>query len=136
MTQLNKQVSDVISDLQFGDLIEVSWMDASEATGPLKGGHFDTSVQSVGYFLGLKGKRTRHVVIAKEVVDDENFHYNVIPVAMIVKITVQRRNALKPRTKRVLKKFAQRVIPKLRKKDGWAYKRFNRSKRKEVTYFA
>ena len=135
---MKQQVLDVISGLCFGDLIEVEWLDASEATGSLKGGHFDTPVQSVGYFLGLKGKRVRHVVIAKEVVDDENFHYNVIPVGMIVNVTVQRKNALKPRTRRVLKKFAQGVIPKLRRKDGWAYarKRFKRIKKKEATYIA
>jgi len=110
-----------VEDLAFGDLIIVNWMDASEGTSPIDKGKWDTPVHSVGYFLGIKGKRIKHIVIAKEIVQNVNFHYNVIPVAMIQSITIERRNALKPRHKRKLKKFAPLVIPRLRGKDGWAY---------------
>jgi len=110
-----------ISGLQFGDLIEIEWLDASEAIGPLQQGKFDTPVQSVGYFLAVKGRKTQHVVIAKEIVDNKSYHYNVIPVGMIQSIRLIHKDALKPQMKRILRKFAAITVPKLRKKDGWVY---------------
>jgi hypothetical protein len=117
------RISETISSLNFGDLIEIHWLDASEATGPLHQGKFDTPVQSVGYFLAVKGRKTRHVVIAKEIVDKKSYHYNVIPIGMVQSIKIIQRNGLKPSVKRVLKKFALATVPKLRKKDGWVYAR-------------
>ena len=56
-----------LGELRVGDLVSVLWSDASEATRPLpaedKG--FDTLITSFGVFLGVKGFRTRHVVVAK-----------------------------------------------------------------------
>jgi hypothetical protein len=124
--------SDVIDSLRFGDLIEVAWLDASESTGRFAGERhsgFDTPVRSVGYFLGLKGKRTKHVVIAKEIIDDAFYHYNVIPVGMIEGITILAKDRLDPETKRVLKKFVAVSIKKLRGKDGWAYAEGQNKKR-------
>ena len=115
------KVSEIVDSLSFGDLIEVEWLDASEATGQLEHDRFDTPVQSVGYFLAVKGRKTRHVVIAKEIVDKKSYHYNVIPVGMIQKVKVIQRDGLKPSVKRVLKKFAAATVPRLRKKDGWVY---------------
>ncbi len=66
------KVSEIIDSLDFGDLIEVEWLDASEAAGQLEHNKFDTPVQSVGYFLAVKGRKTRHVVIAKEIVDKKS----------------------------------------------------------------
>jgi hypothetical protein len=129
-------VSEVIDSLKFGDLIEVEWLDASEAKGSFvseRGSGFDTPVRSVGYFLGLKGKRTRHVVIAKEIIDDAKaYHYNVIPVGMIEGITVLARDRLDPETKRVLKKFVALSIKKLRGKDGWVYAEIEGQNKKRV----
>jgi len=102
----------------FGDLIEIHWLGASEATGQLGHDKFDTPVQSVGYFLAVKGRKTRHVVIAKEIVEKKSYHYNVIPVGMIQNLRIIQRNGLKPYVKRVLKKFAAATVPRLRKKDG------------------
>jgi len=74
-------VWETINSLRFGDLVEIEWLDASEATGRLERAHFDTPVRSVGFYLGVKGKRTKHMVIAKEVIDAAKaYHYNVIPV--------------------------------------------------------
>jgi len=115
------KISGIIDSLSFGDLIEVEWLDASEATGQLEHDKFDTPVQSVGYFLAVKGRKTRHVVIAKEIVDKKSYHYNVIPVGMIQKVKVIQRDGLKPSVKRVLKKFAAATVSRLRKKDGWVY---------------
>ena len=114
-------ITEIISSLNFGDTIEVDWLDASEATGPLEHNKFDTPVQSVGYFLAVKGRKTRHVVIAKEIVDKKSYHYNVIPVGMIRSIRIVERDGLKQSVKHVLKKFAAITVPKLRKKDGWVY---------------
>lgn len=115
------KVSDVIDSLNFGDLITVEWFDASEAAGPLEHGRWDTPVQSVGYFLGIKGHKTRHVVIAKEIVNCREYHYNVLPIGMIQSISIQKRNALSPRVKHVLKKFVARTLQQLEGNDGWAY---------------
>jgi len=114
-------VLQVTSSLNFGDLIEIHWLDASEATGQLEHDRFDTPVQSVGYFLAVKGRKTKHVVIAKEIVDNKSYHYNVIPVGMIQNLRVIQRNGLRPSVMRVLKKFAAVTVPRLRRKDGWVY---------------
>ena len=111
--------------------MEIEWLDASEATGPLNRDHFDTPVQSVGYFLGVKGKRARHLVIAKEIINKaEAFHYNCIPVRMIEGVSILAKDRLDRETKRALKKFVRVTITKLRKKDGWVYA--ERSDKKRV----
>ena len=93
-------------------------MDASEATGRLERARFDTPVRSVGFYLGVKGKRTKHVVIAKEVIDAAKaYHCNVIPVGMIENVTVHGRDVLDPETKRVLKKFVHVSMTRLRGRD-------------------
>jgi len=111
------------SNLGFGDLIEVDWLDASEASGRLDHrARFDTPVRSVGFFLGVRGKRAKHVVIAKEVIESAKaYHYNVIPVSMVERVRVHARNLLDVETKRVLKKFVEQTMPKLKKREGWAY---------------
>jgi len=112
---------EAVSKLRFGDLIEVAWLDASENTGQLEHDRYDTPVQSVGYFVGVKGRKTKHVVIVKEIIDYKHYHYNVIPLGMIEQLLLLKRNALplKPRVKRVFKRFVAKTMPRLRKKDGW-----------------
>jgi len=125
-------VSETINSLRFGDLIEIEWLDASESTGRLERAHarFDTPVRSVGYFLGVKGRRTKHVVIAKEIIDNAKaYHYNVIPIGMIENIIVLAKDRLDPETKRVLKKFVHVSMTKLRGRDGWAYAERENKKR-------
>jgi len=114
-------VWETINSLRFGDLVEIEWLDASEATGRLERARFDTPVRSVGFYLGVKGKRTKHVVIAKEVIDAAKaYHYNV---------TVHGRDVLDPETKRILKKFVHASMAKLRGKDGWVYAERENKKR-------
>ena len=112
---------EAVSKLRFGDLIEVAWLDASENTGQLEHDRYDTPVQSVGYFVGVKGRKTKHVVIVKEIIDYKHYHYNVIPLGMIEQLLLLKRNALplKPGVKRVFKRFVAKTMPRLRKKDGW-----------------
>lgn len=116
----DSNVAQIIDSLRFGDLIQVDWLDASESTGRLGGGRFDTPVCSVGFFLGVKGRRARHVVIAKEIVDVERaLHYNSIPVRVIERINIHKRGALDVKGRKVLKKFVSIVMPRIRDKDGW-----------------
>ena len=65
-------------------------MDAGEAAGGLEDARWDTPVQNVRCFLGIKGRKIRHVVIAKEIVNCREYHYNVIPFGMIESIFIQK----------------------------------------------
>jgi hypothetical protein len=119
---MGEKVLHTAENLRFGDLIEVDWLDASEASGRLETGKFDTPVRSVGYFLGLKGRKTKHLVIAKELVRTcDAFHYNVIPLGMIENIRMIAHEVLDLDNMNVLKKFAQRCLRHLQQKDGWIY---------------
>ena len=116
------KVEKVIACLRFGDLLQIDWLDASEAKGRLEKVSFDTLVCSVGWFLGLKGRKTRHLVIAKEFIRGAcAFHYNVIPLGMVEKVKVLGREMLDAEAERVLKKFVHVAIRRLKKKDGWVY---------------
>jgi hypothetical protein len=118
-------------NLHFGDLIEVDWLDASEASGCLESGKFDTPVRSVGYFLGLKGRKTKYLIIAKELVRTcDAFHYNVIPLGMIETINTVAHELLKLDKIGVLKKFVRSSAWRPRQKDGWIY--FEESTEKTV----
>ena len=78
-----------IDDLRVGDAVRVHWFDASEATCslPREDHRYDTPVCSYGVFLGVKGLRARHAIVAKEVVEhDKTFHYNAIPLGMIERV--------------------------------------------------
>jgi len=78
-----------LSDLKVGDAVRVHWFDASEATCslPHEDHKFDTPVRSYGVFLGVKGLRVKHAIVAKEVVErDKTFHYNAIPLGMIERV--------------------------------------------------
>jgi len=111
-----------IKNLHFGDLVEIDWLDASEATGRLENGKFDTPVRSVGYFLGLKGHKTQHLIIAKELVRTcDAFHYNAIPLGMIENIHTLAHQALNLTNIKVLKKCVKTFMQRLEEKDGWIY---------------
>jgi len=78
-----------LADLRVGDAVRVHWFDASEATCPMpqKDHTYDTPVRSYGVFLGVKGMRAKHAIVAKEVVErDKTFHYNAIPLGMIERV--------------------------------------------------
>jgi len=115
----NSNIVDVIDSLRFGDLVQVDWLDASEATDNISHDLFDTPICSVGFFLGIKGRKTRHVVIAKEIIDSKTYHYNVIPVGMINRITVHSKVALSQTAKRRLKKLYLKTFKAIKKREGW-----------------
>lgn len=101
----NSNIAEIIDSLRFGDLIQVDWLDASEATDSIGHECFDTPICSVGFFLGVKGRKARHVVIAKEIIDSKTYHYNVIPVGMINRVLVHSKVALSQTAERRLKKL-------------------------------
>jgi len=79
-----------LEELDVGDAIEVHWLDASEARRPLSlpEREFDTPVRSIGIYGGLRGLRTKHLILIKEVFvpEEPEYHYNAIPVGMIDRI--------------------------------------------------
>jgi len=112
-------IPEIVSSLNFGDRVEVEWLDASEDKGRLKDARITTHVRSIGYFLIHK---QGYVIIAKEVVNyGEAYHYNVIPVGMIQSLMVDPQKGLDTKTKRILRKFLRVKMPRLTKKDGWLY---------------
>lgn len=114
-----QNLSTVIDSLCFGDLVQVDWLDASEATDVLSHDRFDTPVVSVGFFLGVKGRKGRHLVIAKEILDSRTYHYNVIPVGMIQRLRVHSRVALTKRAKYRLKKLYLKTVRGIKERGGW-----------------
>jgi len=105
-----------VEDLQFGDLISVEWLDASEIRSRLPKGdvHYDTPVCVVGFFCGVKGKRKRHLVIVKEKLPLDNFNADFIPVDLIDNIVLIMRGCMQKLWKqtKILKKFScVRITP-------------------------
>jgi len=121
-----EDIEDMIKNLNFGDRIDVYWYDASEVSSGKPGEAVETHVHSTGFYLGVKGLARKHLVLAKEIIDQGSaYHYNVILFSMIDRIEVIQRNALDPRLKRSLRRFVKESIGILRRKDGWASKENN-----------
>lgn len=92
----NKSLKKQLKDLQLGDLISVSWTDASIGKSLGSGLVVDVPAQSWGIFIGLMGKRNQHIVLAQN-----NFQYSdgiydidytAIPVSWAVTINVIDKN--------------------------------------------
>jgi len=88
----NKSLKKQLKDLQLGDLICVEWTDASIGKSLGSGVAVDVPVKSWGIFIGLLGKRSKHIVLAQN-----NFQYSdgiydidytAIPVGWAEKIKV------------------------------------------------
>jgi len=91
-----KNLKKQLKDLQLGDLISVSWTDASIGKSLGSGLVVDVPVKSWGIFIGLMGKRNQHIVLAQN-----NFQYSdglydidytAIPVSWAVTINVIEKN--------------------------------------------
>jgi hypothetical protein len=68
---LNRKVLKQIKDLKPGDLVFVSWFDASigkNLSGGLAG--IDVPVSSWGIFIGVLGQKNKHLILAQN-----NFYY-------------------------------------------------------------
>jgi len=88
-----KEAENQVKNLNAGDLIRVEWFDASvgkSLSGGLNG--IDIPVVSWGIFIGVLGRKNKHIVLAQN-----NFHYadglydidyTAIPIAWTTKIQV------------------------------------------------
>ena len=92
----NKSLKKQLKALQPGDLISVSWTDASIGKSLGSGLAVDVPAQSWGIFIGLMGKRNQHIVLAQN-----NFRYSdgvydidytAIPVSWAVTVNVIDKN--------------------------------------------
>lgn len=85
-----------LKDLHVGDLISVSWTDASIGKSLGSGVAVDVPAQSWGIFIGLMGKRSKHIVLAQNNFQySDGFYdidYTAIPVSWTVTINVIDKN--------------------------------------------
>ncbi|MFA5363699.1 MAG: hypothetical protein WC325_00775 [Candidatus Bathyarchaeia archaeon] len=116
---MENQEKTQIEKLCFGDLVRVYWLDASEAMGRTgEGGepHFDTPVASIGHFVGVKGKRAKHLILLKDIfqITEKTYDlvYNCIPVGMIEKVNVRRKDDLENEYHEIIKKNLMRIKTK------------------------
>ena len=102
---MNKQVLKQLKSLQPGDLVKVSWLDASIGKS-LVGGPIDVPVYSYGVYLGLLGKKSKHVILAQNTFrySDKIFDidYTAIPAGWGISVTVLKAGEVDPDTARAL----------------------------------
>ncbi len=75
-----------IEDLEKGDLIFLYWGDASEIRGqlPKRDVQYDTPIKVVGFYLGVRGRKRKHLIIAKEKLPAKDYwNADFIPVELI-----------------------------------------------------
>lgn len=108
---MNKRVLKDIRNVTPGDVIFVSWTDASigkSLSGGLAG--IDIRVSSWGLFIGLLGKKSKHIILAQN-----NFRYadglydidyTAIPLSWTVNVKVVDKQHMKPEeAKQLLNSF-------------------------------
>jgi hypothetical protein len=116
---MDKKILNKINKLQVGDLVRVYWLDASEAMGSTgEGGepHFDTPVASIGHYVGVKGKRAKHLILLKDIfqITEKSYDlvYNCIPLGMIEKINVRRKEDLEEKFHEIIKQNLMKIKTK------------------------
>jgi len=91
-----KDLKKQLKDLQPGDLICVSWTDASIGKSLGSGVAVDVPAKSWGIFIGLLGKRSKHIVLAQNNFQySDGFYdidYTAIPVTWAVNVKVVDKN--------------------------------------------
>ena len=116
-----------IEDLRLGDLVRLEWSDASKGEARVSkngesGVQFDIPVTSWGVFLGIVGRKTKHVVLLRDHFQmNERFgvydiDFNVIPLGMICNVEVLRRAELDRGLARLLQTAFLRA--RIRKQKG------------------
>ena len=118
----NRKVLNQIKDLAPGDLVFVSWFDASTGkslSGGLAG--IDVPVSSWGIFIGLLGQKNKHLILAQN-----NFHYadgfydidyTAIPLSWTASVTiVEKHHVLSEEAQSLVSSFlmagGRRRVPK------------------------
>jgi len=80
-----------VEDLQKGDLVVVKWNDASDLRLSLNlhKQQPDVYVKDWGVFAGISGRKRRHILLAKDVVEKHGeWGVTRIPITLIDEITV------------------------------------------------
>ena len=104
---MNRKVLKQVKSVSPGDLLFVSWFDASigkSLTGGLRG--IDISVSSWGVFIGLLGERSKHIILAQNNFRYGNglydIDYTAIPLSWTVDVKVIEKQHVKPEEARQL----------------------------------
>jgi len=83
-----------IQSLRLGEPVEVLWFDASKGEARLDKQaesliQFDVPVRSIGYFVGVAGRKSKHLILARDhfelnkELEVHDVDFNSIPVDMI-----------------------------------------------------
>ena len=118
---LNKKVLKQIKSLTPGDLIFVSWFDASigkSLSGGLRG--IDIAVSSWGIFIGLLGEKNKHIILAQNNFRYANglydIDYTAIPLSWTVDVKViEKQHVKSEEAEQLLNSFlmgGRRTLPK------------------------
>ena len=118
---MNRKVLKQVKSVSPGDLLFVSWFDASigkSLTGGLRG--IDISVSSWGVFIGLLGEKNKHIILAQNNFRYGNglydIDYTAIPLSWTVEVKVIEKQYVKPEeAKNLLNSFlmgGRRTLPK------------------------
>ena len=67
---MQKRVLKQLQTLKLGDLVRCEWCDASVGRSMSSRGEIDVPVKSWGIYLGVLGKKNKHIILAQN-----NFHY-------------------------------------------------------------
>jgi len=116
-----------IKDLRLGDVVRVEWCDASKGEALIRKNNrsevqFDIPVTSWGVFLGIAGRKTKHVVLLRDYFEMNetlgicDIDFNVIPVGMISSLTVLKKAELTREMAALLKTAFLRA--RIRKQKG------------------
>lgn len=118
---MNRKVLKQVKSVSPGDLLFVSWFDASigkSLTGGLRG--IDIHVGSWGVFIGLLGEKNKHIILAQNNFRYGNglydIDYTAIPLSWTVDVKVIEKHHVKPEeAKNLLNSFlmgGRRTLPK------------------------
>lgn len=117
-----------VEDLKFGDLVSIFWHDASEMKGPLpeEDEHYEQVIETVGYFLGLKGVWKKHIIIGMERLPYPEWHITNVPVGMELRIILWVRGAFQKaypttwkRMRRVVRRLPLESSPRNFNPESW-----------------
>ena len=92
---MKKNLKKQLKDLQPGALISVEWFDASVGKS-FTGGAIDVPVKSWGIYIGVLGKRNKHIVLAQNNFQYADGFYDIdytaIPVTWTMSVKVIEKN--------------------------------------------
>jgi len=103
---MKNTLSKVLEELNSGDLICVEWCDASTGKTSTNGGAIDVPVKSWGVYVGLFGKRAKHIVLAQNCFEYADglfdLDYTAIPLSWAIGVTILTKGHFPQHTARML----------------------------------